>query len=202
MSGRNEKGSTPLGAIFLLKRGVAAYLVARAGWSSRFSPSSATSLHSPMRRGRLAGRGGPLHPSCRRNACRYRDRHERRTSCTAPSRPCTPEPCRTYRRNRGVAAGDALLGKGRQRLAACCCRRLFLARWIRLPRRHMGSRRRVRPDRRRYPRGLRGAAEAQEPCEEIGAMLLKHRQDGFGGESKLYMHGVMHSLPYLDGRFR
>jgi len=26
------------------------------GWSSRFSPSSATSLHSPMRRGRLAGR--------------------------------------------------------------------------------------------------------------------------------------------------
>jgi hypothetical protein len=32
------------------------------GWSSRFSPPSATSLHSPMRRGRLAGQGGPLHP--------------------------------------------------------------------------------------------------------------------------------------------
>jgi hypothetical protein len=32
------------------------------GWSSRFSPPSATSLHSPMRRGRLAGWGRPLHP--------------------------------------------------------------------------------------------------------------------------------------------
>ena len=33
-------------------------------------------------------------------------------------------------------------------------------------------------------------------------MLLKHRQDGFGGEGKLSVHGVMHSLPHLDGRFR
>jgi hypothetical protein len=82
------------------------------------------------------------------------------------------------------------------------CRRLFLARWIRLPRRHVGSRRRVRPDRRWHPRGFRGAAEAQEPCEKIGAMLLKHRQDGFGGEGELYVHGVMHSVPHLDGRFR
>jgi hypothetical protein len=62
------------------------------------------------------------------------------------------------------------------------CGLLFLARWIRLPRRHMGSRRRVRPDRLRHPRGLRGAAEAQQPREEMGAMLLKHQQDGFGGE--------------------
>jgi len=42
-------------AICMLKRGLAADVsVARTGWSSRFSPSSATSLHSPMRRGRLA----------------------------------------------------------------------------------------------------------------------------------------------------
>ena len=166
------------------------YLLARVGWSSRFSPPSATSLHSPMRRGRLAGRGRRATSlPCRRNACRYRGRHERRSSCTAPSRPCTPEPCRIYRRNRdagnGVSAAgvrdrapahvpiasrragppleDALVGKGRQRLAASCRRCLFLARWIRLPRRHMGSRRRVRPDRRRHPRGLRSAAEAQQP---------------------------------------
>ena len=137
-----------------------------------------------LRRGRPA-----TSLPCRRNACRYRGRHERRSSCTAPSRPCTPEPCRIYRRNRdagnGVSAAgvrdrapahvpiasrragppleDALVGKGRQRLAASCRRRLFLARWIRLPRRHMGSRRRVRPDRRRHPRGLRSAAEAQQP---------------------------------------
>ena len=31
----------------------ATYLLARAGWSSRFSPPSATSARSPMRRGRL-----------------------------------------------------------------------------------------------------------------------------------------------------
>ena len=80
------------------------YLLARAGWSSRFPPSSATSLHSPMRRGRLAvavaGRRPATSVSCGRNACRYRDRHERRSSCTAPSRPCTSETCRIYRRNR------------------------------------------------------------------------------------------------------
>jgi hypothetical protein len=41
------------------------------GWSSRFSPPSATPLHSPMRRGRWAGRPATSLP-CRRNACRYR----------------------------------------------------------------------------------------------------------------------------------
>jgi len=79
-------------------------------------------------------------------------------------------------------------------------RLLFLARWIRLPWRHMGARRRVRPDRLRHPRGLRGAAEAQQPCEEIGAMLLKRQQDGFRGEGDLHMHVVMHSARILtDG---
>jgi hypothetical protein len=64
----------------------------------------------------------------------------------------------------------------------------------------MGSRRRVRPDRLRHPRGLRGAAEAQQPCEKMGAMLLKHRQDGVGGEGSLYVHVVMHSVRILtDG---
>jgi hypothetical protein len=90
-----------------------------------------------------------------------------------------------------------LPGKVRQRLRPAACRRLFLARWIRLPRRHMGSRRRVRPDRLRHPRGLRGAAEAQEPCEEMGAMLLKHRQDGGGGEGNLYVHAARHSVRVL-----
>ena len=28
-------------------------------------------------------------------------------------------------------------------------------------------------------------------------MLLKHRQDGFGGEGELYVHGVMHSVRIL-----
>lgn len=80
------------------------------------------------------------------------------------------------------------------------CRRLFLARGIRLPRRHMGSRRRVRPDRLRHPRGLRAAAEAQGPCGEIGAVLLKHRQDGFWGEGNLCVHGAMLSVRILtDG---
>jgi hypothetical protein len=79
-------------------------------------------------------------------------------------------------------------------------RRLFLARGIRLPRRHMGSRRRVRPDRLRQPRGLRGAAEAQEPCDEMGAVLLKHRQDGFWGEGNQCVHGVTLSVRILtDG---
>ena len=49
---------------------------------------------------RVAGRRPAISVSCRRNACRYRDRHERRSSCTAPSRPCTSEPCRIDRRNR------------------------------------------------------------------------------------------------------
>lgn len=79
-------------------------------------------------------------------------------------------------------------------------RGLFLARRIRLPRRHMGSRRRVRPDRLRHPRGLRGAAEAQEPCEEMGAGLLKHRQDRFWGEGNQCVHGVTLSVRILtDG---
>ena len=80
--------------------------------------------------------------------------------------------------------------------AACgSCGLLFLARWIRLPRRHMGPRRRVRPDRLRHPRGLRGAAEAQQPWER-DAMLLKHRQGGLG-EGNLYMHVAMHSVRVL-----
>ena len=124
------------------------------GWSSRFSPSSATSLHRPMRRGRLARAAdcsGAIHAVARK----------------APP---------------------------------VDCRHLFLARWIRLPRRHMGSRRRIGPDRLRHPRGLRSATEAQQPCEEIGAMLLKHRQDRFGGEGNLCVHVVMHSVRILtDG---
>ena len=82
------------------------------------------------------------------------------------------------------------------------CQRLFLTRWIRLPRRHMGSRWRVRPDRLRHPRGLRGPAEAQAPCEEMGAILLKYGQDGFVGDGNLYMHAASHNVPHLDGRFR
>ena len=35
---------------------------------------------------------------------------------------------------------------------------------------------------------------------EIGAVLLKHRQDGCGGEGNLYVHGVTHSVRILtDG---
>jgi hypothetical protein len=34
----------------------------------------------------------------------------------------------------------------------------------------------------------------------MGAMLLKHRQDGLGGEGSLYVHGVLHSARILtDG---
>jgi hypothetical protein len=106
------------------------------GRSSRFSPPSATSPHSPMRRGRLAA----------------------------------------------LSRG----GYGR---------RLFLARWIRLPWRHVGSRWRVRPDRLRHPRGLRSPAEAQR--EEMGAMLLKHRQGGFVGHRNLYVHAARHSVHVL-----
>ncbi|MGY2905283.1 hypothetical protein ACVWVY_004304 [Bradyrhizobium sp. URHC0002] len=97
-----------------------------------------------------------------------------------------------------VAAGcDCRHGPKRQPVD---CRRLFLARWIRLPRRHMGPRRRIGPDRLRHPRGLRRAAETQQPCEEIGAMLLKHRQDRFGSEGNLCVHVVMHSARVLtDG---
>ena len=80
-------------------------------------------------------------------------------------------------------------------------RRLFLARGIRLPRRrHVGPGRRVRPDRLRQPRGLRRAAEAQEPSKEIGAMLLKHRQDGFWGKGSLCVHAAIDSVRALtDG---
>jgi hypothetical protein len=92
-------------------------------------------------------------------------------------------------------AAQALQARG---IAACGL--LFLARRIRLAWRHMRARRRVRPDRLRHPRGLRGAAEAQQPREEMGSMLLKHQQDGFGGEGNLYMHMVMHSARILtDG---
>src|SRR6266404_7467298 len=63
---RKEKGSTRrdefAGAICMLKRGLAADVSARrAGVVLQIFPS-ATSLHSPMRRGRLAARGGPLQP--------------------------------------------------------------------------------------------------------------------------------------------
>jgi hypothetical protein len=80
-------------------------------------------------------------------------------------------------------------------------RRLFLARGIRLPRRrHVGPGRRVRPDRLRQPRGLRRAAAAQEPSKEIGAMLLKHRQDGFWGKGSLCVHAAIDSVRALtDG---
>jgi hypothetical protein len=80
-------------------------------------------------------------------------------------------------------------------------RRLFLARGIWLPRRrHVGPGWRVRPDRLRHPRGLRRAAEAQEPSEGIGAMLLKHRQDGFWGKGSLCVHAAIHSVRVLtDG---
>ena len=47
-----------------------------------------------------------------------------------------------------------------------------------LPRRQMRSRRRFRPARLRRPGGFRRAAEANEPSEEIGAML-KQGQEGF-----------------------
>jgi len=64
----------------------------------------------------------------------------------------------------------------------------------------MGSRRCVRPDRRRHPRGLRSAVEAHEPCEEMGAKLLKHRQGGFVGNGGLYVHAARHSVRVLtDG---
>jgi len=77
-------------------------------------------------------------------------------------------------------------------------RRLFLARGIRLPRRrHVRPGRRVRPDRLRHPRGLRRAAEGQKPSEEIGAMLLKHRQDGFWGKGNRCMHAAIDSVRVL-----
>jgi hypothetical protein len=63
------------------------------------------------------------------------------------------------------------------------CRLLILTGRVGLARRNMGSRRRVRPDRLGHPRGFRCAAEAQEPCQEMGAMLLKRRQDGLAGEA-------------------
>lgn len=112
-----------------------------------------------------------------------------------------PRPARTQTTGKMQrVAGDALAGKRPPTAAAWCCRRLFLARRIRLPRRHMGSRGRVRPDRLRHPRGLRGAAEAQAPGEGTGAMLLKHRQDGGGGEGDLYMHVELHNVRILtDG---
>jgi hypothetical protein len=61
----------------------------------------------------------------------------------------------------------------------------------------MGSRGRVGPDRLRHPRGLRGAAEAQEPCEQMSTMLLKHRQDGFVRHGNMYVHAASHSVRVL-----
>ena len=79
-------------------------------------------------------------------------------------------------------------------------RRLFLTCRIRLPRRNMGSRGRVRaPDRLRHPRGFGGAAEAEEPGEEMGAKLLKRRR-GFMGDGRLWVHAAEHRLVRLtDG---
>ena len=57
-------------------------------------------------------------------------------------------------------------------------RRLFLAGRVGLPRRQMRSRRRFRPARLRRPGRFRGAAEANEPSEEVGAML-KQGQEGY-----------------------
>ena len=130
----------------------------RISWRGRggppdFSPPSATSPRSPMRRGRLAMRGGSLRP------------------------------------------GDTV---GGQRMQRRRIRRLFLAGGIGLPRREMRPRRRVRlPDRQRHPRGLCRTAEAHEPSEEIGAMLLKHWQDGFGGEGSLCLHTAIDSARVL-----
>ena len=73
-------------------------------------------------------------------------------------------------------------------------RHLFLAGGIGLPRRDMRPRRRVRlPDRQRHPRGLCRTAEAHEPAEESGAMLLKQWQDGFRGEGSLCLHTAIDS---------
>ena len=157
-----------------------------------FPPPSATSLHSPMRRCRLAEQGGPLHP---------------RHASVVPAAIGTGMNAGLHAlRLRGhahlnlVGSGGRIANAGSCVSAAVYCRRLFLARWIRLPRRHMGSRGRVRPDRLRHPRGLRGAAEAHKPCEEMGAMLLKHRHGGFVGDGNLYMHAVSHSVRVLtDG---
>src|SRR3954471_7975697 len=104
------------------------------------------------------------------------------------------------RSRRGAMPAMAAQGMPVRGTAGAWSWRLVLARGVRLPRRHMGARRRVRPDRLRHPRGLRAAAEAQEPSEESGAVLLKRRQDGFGSEGDLYVHGLMHSVRVLtDG---
>jgi hypothetical protein len=133
-----------------------------------------------MRRGRLAGQGGSPGPS-RHSPFIFEGRGP--SSCISKMPEGLVEPAESSRPWRPAACGL-----------------LFLARWIRLPRRHMGSRRRVRPDRLRHPRGLRGAAEAQQRCGGMGAMLLKHRQDGFEGEGWLNMHVAMHSARILtDG---
>jgi hypothetical protein len=79
---------------------------------------------------------------------------------------------------------------------------LLPARWIGLPRRDVGSRRCVRPDGLRHPRWFRCSAEAQERCEEMDSMPLKHRQDWFVGEGGHVCHTAKYSAPRLDGRFR
>jgi hypothetical protein len=57
-------------AICLLKRGLAVDVSVREGGGGPFgfAPPSATSLHSPMRRGRLAGREPATSLPCRRHA--------------------------------------------------------------------------------------------------------------------------------------
>jgi hypothetical protein len=173
-------------------------------------PAVGASLHSPMRRGRLAGQGGPLH-ACHAgvmpaamgtdmnaglHALRLR-RHADLNLVGSIGGIANAESCVSVAGDHAPAHVPAVMrgavlrfgnvgGAGPSRelktKAACGFGLLFLARWIRLPRRHVGPRRRVWPDRLRHPRGLRGAAEAQQPREEMGAMLLKHQQDGFGGE--------------------
>src|SRR5690242_968697 len=74
---------------------------------------------------------------------------------------------------------------------------LFLTRGIGLPRRYMGSRRRIRAaDRLRHPRGVGVAAEAEGPGEEMGAKLLK-RQQGLMGQGELCVHGAKHRVAHL-----
>ena len=125
-------------AIRALKRGLAANVsVARAGWSSRFSPSSATSPHRPMRRGRLAGRRRSRGPAAQSPA-----------ACSRRRRPAsTPGVL-----DKAVASGCGFWTARPAGPAAALAR-------------------------------LRGATERREPCAEIGAMLLKHRQDGSGART-------------------
>ena len=113
-----------------------------------------------------------------------------RAVCRLKRRPCGGRSCQ-----RGRGGPPDFPRHRRPRCIAPCggvvwLARLFLAGWIRLPWRHVGSRRRIRPDRLWQPRGLRSAAETQQPCEKIGAMLSKHWQNRFVGDDNLYMHAA------------